>query len=316
MKFIHVCIGACLALAGALATAQTSSVTTVVVPAPAGGASDLIARVVVGNFQARGESFVIDNKGGANGMIGARAVASDPSLWMIADGNLLTVNPSLYPKSQGFDVVRDIKPVAGLLLQPTILIVRADSPWKTMADLVAAAKAGTVSFASGGVGSAGHLTMGLFAEAAGFKPLHVPYKGQAPAMTDLIGGQVDAGFLYVGGAASYIRSGKVRALAVANNTRLKFVPDVPTVAEAGLPNFRGEGAYFLMMSDKTPLDAREKVSQRVRKVMEDESVRGKLMDLGLSPQWTSAEDASKWIARERERNAKFISENSIRIEAN
>ena len=294
--------------------AQTSPVTQVVVPAPPGGPSDLIARIVIGKFQVQGETFVIDNRAGANGMIAARGVASDPKAWMVADGTLLTVNPLLYPKDKAFDIERDIEPVAGLLLQPTVLVVRAEAPWKTMKDLVAAAKTGNVSFASGGIGSSGHLTMGLFAEAAGFTPMHVPYKGIAPALTDLIGGRVDAAFVLVSGVAGLMRSGKLRALAVASDARLPLAPSVPTIAEAGLTGFRGEGAYFMMMSAKAPAADKEKVSERMKQALSDTSLQDKLKELGLSPRWMSMADAKKWIATEHDRNAKFIANNNIRLE--
>lgn len=316
MKRRHLLAACSLLTASVLCTAQPSTPTQVIVPAPPGGPSDLIARIVIGRLQAKGGVYVIENKSGANGMIAARGVSESfrDAHWMVGDATLLTSNPLLYPQDQGFNIERDIVAVAGLLRQPSVLVVGQASPWKSMGDLIEAAKKRSVSFASGGVGSNGHLTMGRFGDVAGFTPLHVPYKGAAPAMVDLIGGRVDAAFVLVSGVAEYIKTGKLRALAVASDTRLAFAPEVPTIAEAGLPQFRGEGAYFLMMAARAPEPEKEKVGQRMREAIADPQVQKQLVGLGLIPDWMPAEKARNWIAEERARNARFIADNKVGLE--
>ncbi len=305
---------AVLCFSTAMAQAQ---VVQVVVPFPAGGPLDSLARIVTAKLTAPGDAYVVDNRAGANGMIGAKfvgAAQADGKTWLMADGALMSVNPKLYPKDPNFDVERDLTPVAGLVFQPSILVVNANSPWKTLQEFVAAAKVKTMNYASGGIGSTGHLTMELFASAAGIAPAHVPYKGAAPAMNDLLGGQVDAAFVSVGGAIGHVRSGKLRALAVSGAQRLATIPDVPTAAEAGLPGFQVQGAYFLLVPSKTSARDMKAISDKVIQAVSAADTQEKIRAIGMDPKPMSMEDAAKWLATDKARMAKTIAEKNIKAE--
>jgi len=296
---------------------QAQSVTQAVVPFPAGGPLDALVRVLTAKMNSPTDTFVVDNRAGANGVIGAKFVAAAPvdgRTWLFADGALVSVNPKLYPKDANFDAERDLKAVAGLVLQPAILVVNPASPWNSVQDLVTAAKKKQLNYASGGVGSSGHLTMELFNNAAGITMLHVPYKGAAPAMTDLLGGQVDAAFVSVAGAIRHVRSGKLRALAVSGAQRIAALPDVPTVAQSGITNFQVQGAYFLMLSSKTTPAVMQATGEMVLKALADKEVQDRLRALGLEPTPMDMTAAASWLATDKARMAKLITEKNIKAD--
>lgn len=299
------------------ATASHAQVIQTIVPFPAGGPLDSLARIVTSKLNSPPETYLVDNRAGANGMIGAKAAGTsqpDGKTWLFADGALVSVNPRLYPKDTRFDVEKDLTPVAGLVLQPAILVVNANSPWHTMKDFIAAAKQKQLNYASGGMGSSGHLTMELFANAAGITPSHIPYKGGAPAMNDLLGGQVDAAFVSVGGAMGHVKGGKLRALAVSGSQRLSSLPDVPTVVEAGLPGFQVQGAYFVLLPSKTPANIMKSVSEKALKAIADPDVQQRLRALGMEPSPMGMAEAIKWIAADKVRMGKLIAEKNIKAE--
>lgn len=288
-----------------------------VVPFPAGGPLDSLARIVTSKLSSPTEPYVVDNRAGANGMIGAKAVGDaqpDGRTWLFADGAMVSVNPRMYPKDPHFDVEKDLTSVAGLVLQPSILVVNTNSPWKTMKDFIAGAKQKPLNYASGGTGSTGHLTMELFASAAGITPAHIPYKGGAPAMNDLLGGQVDVAFVSVAGAIGHVKGGKLRALAVSGPQRLASLPDVPTVVEAGLPNFQVQGGYFVFLPAKTSPELMKAVSQKLLKVMADSDVQQRVRALGMEPTPMDMAEAGKWIAADKARMGVIIAEKGIKAD--
>ena len=289
-----------------------------IVPFPPGGPLDSVARVVTSYLQqSSSDTYVIENRAGANGNIGAKAAAqgaSDGRTWLFADGALVTVNPKLYPKDANFDVDKDLKVVAGVALQPAVLVVNANSRWTTLQDFVSHAKTGSLMYASGGNGSTGHLTMEQFASATGLKLTHVPYKGAAPAMTDLLGGQVDAAFVSVAGAIGHVQSGKLRALATSSSQRIAALPNVPTAKEAGVSNFEIEGAYFVMVPAATPPSVATAVADKVMRAVADKGVQDRLLALGLLPRPMSATDAAKWLANERAKASKLIADKQIKAD--
>lgn len=313
VKTLFSALLACLAAFNVHAQGATQAV----VPFPAGGPLDALARVMTAKLNSPTEPFVVDNRAGANGGIGAKFVAAAPAdgrTWLFADGALVSVNPKLYPKDANFDVERDLKAVAGLVVQPAILVVNAASPWKTVQDLVAGAKKRQLNYASGGIGSSGHLTMELFNHAASTDMLHVPYKGAAPAMADLLGGQVDVAFVSVAGAIAHVRSGKLRALAVSGAQRIAALPDVPTAVQAGIADFQVQGAYFLMLSSKTPPALMQAASDKVLKVLADKEVQERLRALGLEPSPMDMTVAGNWLSTDKVRMAKVIAEKNIKAD--
>jgi tripartite-type tricarboxylate transporter receptor subunit TctC len=237
-------MGVALALAALGAAGQTAypaGPIRLIVPFPAAGGTDVVARLVSAKISAGtpGWNFVIDNRPGAGGNIGLDAVAKakpdGATLGMGQTANL-AINPALYP-TMPYQATKDFVPVAVVAAQPVVLVVRADAPYRTLADLIAAAKAkpGSLTMASAGNGTVGHLTGELFRKQAGIDFVHVPYKGAGPASTDLLGGQVVFYFATPQAAVPLIKSGKLRGLAVTSAERVQVLPDVPTAREGGLP---------------------------------------------------------------------------------
>ena len=212
-----------------------------VLPYPPGGPTDLLARVVAVRMgDTLGQSVVVDNKPGASGMIGAEAVARavPDGYTLLANASLHVINPSIYPRMR-YDAFRDFVPVTQLAEVPLVLVVNADSPVRTVQDLIALAKEkhGALNFGSAGNASAQQLAGESFKLAAHVSMQHVPYKGSSPALTDLMGGQIQLMFDSMPSAMPFIKSGKLRAVAVTTRKRARALPDVPTVAESGLPGF-------------------------------------------------------------------------------
>ena len=226
-----------LMLAPFTARAQARRQVQVVVPYPPGGPLDTVARIVAQRLSSQASDiYIVENRAGANGNLGARAVAQarpDGNTWLFGSDALVTVNPALYARQLGYDPERELKVVAAVGSLPSILVVNPRSGPRTLQEFVELGKRGEISYASGGVGSAGHLTMEYLGSVAGLKLQHVPYRGGAPAMTDLVAGQVQAAFVAIGGALDHVRSGALRALAVSSAQRIAAVPDVPTIKESG-----------------------------------------------------------------------------------
>ena len=227
------------AAAGVQAQAWPSKPVTLVVPFPPGGSTDFIARTMLPSLNKTfGQSFIVDNKAGATGTIGAAAVKRAPPdgyTFLVTSLGPLVIAPHLI-KSMQYDALNDFDPITVAVQAPNVLVVPAASPHKSLADVVAYEKAnpGKMTFASSGNGSSDHLTAELFWLESGTTGLHVPYKGGGPAITDLLGAQVDASFQNVNAVLQHIKGGKLRALAVTGAKRSPVLPDVPTMAEAGV----------------------------------------------------------------------------------
>ena len=256
---LHLIAGAATAAVSAFALGQTfpAKPITIIVPFPPGGVTDPVARQV-GQRLAENvkQPVIVDNKPGASGIIASEYVKKQP-----ADGYTVlfaftgshAVNPSLYTKLP-YDPQKDFQPVTLIINTPHILVVPADSPAKSVADLVAMAKSkpAGLTFASQGIGAGGHLLGEMFKAQTKTNLAHVPYKGSAPALTDMLAGRVDLFFDAMVTSLPYVKDGKLRALAIANKTRSKLLPDVPTMAEAGLPGVEMDQWFGMMVPAGTP----------------------------------------------------------------
>jgi tripartite-type tricarboxylate transporter receptor subunit TctC len=261
---------------------------TIVVPYPAGGVADLLPRLVGEKLtQKWGQPVIVENKAGASGNIGMGWVAQQPAdgyTFALAPAGNLTVNPTLFPNLP-FDTARDFTPVTLLANVPNVLVVHPSVPAKTFQELVAYAKAnpGKLNFASPGAGSGAHLAGELLKLDAGVDIVHIPYKGLAPAVNDLLGGQVQMMFAGVSTIIQQVKSGKLRALAVAGPHRLDAMPGVPTVAESGYPGFDVTSWYGIVAKTGTPPAIMRKVRDDMADALKQPDVVKKLADLGLEP---------------------------------
>jgi len=251
---------ASLASAGLPAFAQDSKPIKIVVPFAPGGGNDVFARQMAKSLgELRKQSVIVDNKPGAGGNVGTEQVvrsAPDGTTLLLGHSGTVSINPALY-KQLKFDARKDLAPVAMFASSALVLVVPASSPVKTVADLVALAKAqpGGLNYASSGSGTGGHLTGELFGQKSGAKVSHIPYKGTAPGLTDLVGGQVQMMFSVIPPALALVQSGRLRAVAVTGSRRLPSLPDVPTVAEsgvAGLAGFESTLTYGILAPRNTP----------------------------------------------------------------
>lgn len=289
-----------------------------VVPYAAGGAADALARVVATELSTRlKQPVVVENKGGAGGTVGAQAVAQAPAdgHTFLYDATSFTVNPYLYPKL-GFSYAKDFAPVAMVAQIPTLLVVPATSPFKTVADLVKHAKAnpGRQSYASAGNGGAAHLTGELFKHGLGFSAVHIPYKGGAPALTDLAGGQVDWMFSAVTASAPLVKAGRLRAIATAFDRRIDSQPDLPTVAELGLPGFRAYEWNAVFAPATTPPDIVQRMETELRDVLKAPAVRERLAAMGALPASGGAKELGDFVRTESAKWASVIKTAGIKLD--
>jgi len=260
-----------------------------VVGFPAGGPTDVVARAF-GDFAARalGQPVVVDNKPGANTILAAEAVASAP-----ADGYTLllgalnhTMIPALYSNRVKFDALRSFAPVCSMAVSPTVLVVGPSMPVKTLSEFLAAvrAKPGERTYATPGSGSGGHFASEQFNRLAGTRMNHIPYKGAAQAVTDLMGGQVDSSFATLGSVLPQVQSGKLRALAVASPQRSPLLPEVPTFEESGVKGYSADAWYGLLAPAGTPADIVAKLTKASAEFARAPATAEKLRGLGMQPQ--------------------------------
>ncbi len=259
-----------------------------VVPFPAGGPTDIVARPLAQLLsESLGQQVLVDNKGGAGGSIAADMVAkSAPDGYTLLMGTVGTqaINASLYRKLP-YDPLKDFTPLGLAANAPVALVVNAATPYRTMQAVIDAARRapGEVVFGSAGNGTPGHLTGELFATTAGIKLKHIPYKGSAPAVTDLVGGQIPVMFDPVQSVQSHIKSGRLRALAISSRSRSPLLPDVPTIAEAGLRDFEAEAWWAVFAPAKLPAREAGLLRREIEKVVRSDAFREKLGNQGVTP---------------------------------
>jgi tripartite-type tricarboxylate transporter receptor subunit TctC len=283
---------------------------------PPGGPSDTIARSVADVLQKQfGQPFIVDNKPGAAGNIGTDAVAKSP-----ADGHtilfgidtIFTVNPHIY-KGMAFKPA-DFRPVMVMASSGLLVGAHPATGFKTLNDLVAAGKTKGVSFSSAGSGSPGHLAAEMFTEATGMKITHVPYKGNTPAVTAVLAGEVDAGVLATPGMLPHVKAGKITALAVTSRKRSQVAPEVPTVAEAGLPQLEQEVLYIAMVPAATPEPVVQAITKAVSDALARQDVRMRLDGLDLHYEGLTGAAAGKRLAETSDRYGKVIRATGMKVE--
>lgn len=313
----RVAILACALSAMAAHAAYPDRPVTIVVPYAPGGAADAVARVVAAKLGTKlGTSVIVDNRAGASGTIGASYVAkSNPDGYTVLyDATPYSINPHLFPRMPY--AADALQPLSLVLLAPNALIVRADSPFKTVNDLVAKAKAepGKINFASGGSGTVQRLASELFRQKLQLDMVHVPYKSGGPAITDVMGGQVDFMFGTVAATYPLISSGKLRALAVSSGQRSPRLPGVPSVAETVIPGYEAFEWNGMLLPAKTPKAIVDKLQQAVVEVLKDDEVQQRLKDMGAQPIGSSPAEFAAFLAKEDAKWSEVVRKGDIKLD--
>ena len=317
---------AALALVGAtagLAQAQTASFPAKpirwVVPYPAGGGSDFLARTIGQQLSTQvGQPIVVDNKPGGNTAVAASDVIRSPAdgyTILSADNGTMVFNSALYAKLS-YNPEKDLTPVTLMGKFPMILVVPQSSDIKDAKDFIAKAKAkpGHTSYGSAGAGSPHHLAMELLKVNAGLHMVHIPYRGAAPALSDLAGGQITAMMVDMAAGAGFIKGGKARPLAVANPTRLPQLPDVPTFAELGYKNVEAAAQVGVVAAAGTPADVVAALQKQITTAIQQPAVRQKLIDFGIEPVGSTSQQYADLIRTEVKRWHKLIRDQKISLD--
>ncbi len=275
----------------------------------AGGPQDIVMRLIGQWLSERlGQSFIIENRPGAGGNVGAEAVAhaTPDGYTLLSVSSPNAINATLYD-NLNFNFIRDIAPVASIIRVPLVMEVNPSVPVNTVPEFIAYAKAnpGKISYASGGIGTPQHVSAELFKMMTGISMIHVPYRGAAPALTDLIGGQVQVMFDTTPASMAYIRAGKVRPLAVTTATRADVLPDLPTVDDF-VPGYEATSWFGVGVTADTPAEIIEKLNREINAAVADPKIKARLLDLGGTVVPGSPTDFRKLIADETEKWAKVI----------
>ena len=307
---------------GAPALAQDkwpSKPVTYVVPFPPGGTTDVLARIIAQKLGAAlGTTIVVENKPGAGGNVGSEFVArTAPDGYTILGGTISShaINVSLYPKLP-YDPVRSFEPITLIGTNPNILVVNAASPYKSVQDITAALKAkpGSLSYASAGNGTSQHLSAELYKYMAGVDMVHIPYKGSGPAIQDVIGGQVPMMFDTSVVAGPHIESGRLRALAVTSSKRAAVFPNVPTMAESGVPGYDVVSWQAVFAPAGTPKPIVDRLYAEIARILKEPDVQERLAKLGLDPSGMPPAELAAFQKAEIEKWAKVIKAANIRID--
>ena len=303
----------------AAAQAWPSKPITYVVPFPAGGTTDVLARIIGQKLgPALGTTIVVENKPGAGGNVGSEFVArAAPDGYTILGGTISShsINVSLYPKLP-YDPVTSFQPITLIGTNPNILVVPASSPYKSVQDVTAALKAkpGSLSYASAGNGTSQHLSAELYKFLAGIDMVHIPYKGSGPAIQDVMGGQVPMMFDTSVVAGPHIESGRLRALAVTSGKRASAFPNVPTMAESGVPGYDVVSWQAIFAPAGTPKPIVDRLHAELAKILQDPEVRDRLAKLGLDPSGMTPAELTAFQRTEIDKWAKVIKAANIKID--
>jgi tripartite-type tricarboxylate transporter receptor subunit TctC len=319
-QFLHLAVGAAVLPAisrAAWAQSYPSQPVRIIVGFAAGGPNDILARLMGQWLTKRlGQSFVIENRLGAGSNIATEAVVRAPAdgYTLLLVGSPNAINATLYSKLN-FNFIRDIAPVASFIRGPLVMVVNPSVPARTLPEFMAYAKAnpGKLSFGSGGIGGITHMTPELFKMMTGLNMLHVPYRGVAPALTDLLGGRVQVLFTNPALLIPYIRAGKLRALAITTATRLEALPDIPTVGEF-VPGYEASSIFGLGAPKNTPAEIIDKLNKEINAGLTDPRIKARLADLDGTALVGSPADFAKLIAEETEKWGKVIRAAEIRLQ--
>lgn len=317
------CATACALFACTSALAQASGgypnkPIKLVVPYPPGGPTDIVARVVAQKLSEQlGQSIIIDNRPGAGANLGAEAVARSP-----ADGYTLMVattahaiNPALFSKLN-YSITKDFAPISQLTAGPLVIVATPNLAANNVKELIALAKSknGEINFASSGNGQSTHLSAELFNAMAGTKMNHIPYKGSAPALTDVMSGQADLMFDTMLSAMPFVKGGKLKAIAVTSAQRSPVAPDIPTIAESGLPGYEAIAWNGLFAPAGTPKEVVDQINAALKKVLEAPDVKQRFDAQGFAAQWGTPADFGKFVQSEVDKWAKVVKTSGAKVD--
>ncbi len=308
----------CLGVVSANAQTYPAKPVRLIVPSSAGGGTDIVARILSPDLSKRlGQQVVIENRAGAGTMIGIEAAArSAPDGYTLLMGlSTLAINSALYKKVP-YDPVRDFAPITQAVSSASIIVVHPSVPVKTVKELIAFARArqGQLNYASAGVGTYPHMTMELFLSMAQLKMEHIPYKGTGPAMIDMIAGQVSTMAATILTGMPHIRSGRLRPLGISSATRSPIVPEIPTVAEAGLPGFESVQWYGMLAPARTPKDIITRLHAEMTRVLQQPDIKERFASDGADPVGNTPEEFARYIQSELIKWAKVAREAGIKPE--
>ncbi|HWV92486.1 MAG TPA: tripartite tricarboxylate transporter substrate binding protein [Burkholderiales bacterium] len=301
------------------AAAQTypSKAVRMIVPYPPGGGNDTLARLFAAKLSDRmGQQFVVENRPGAGAMIGTEAAAkSAPDGYTILLSSIAThaLSPNLYSRVP-YDPVKDFAPITLLGIAPTVLVVNADLPAKTLQELINLAKKQQLAYASGGNGTPPHINAEVFKSVAGIDLLHVAYKGGGPALVDLMAGRVQAMLDTAASAMPHVRSGKLRALAISAPRRSPELPDLPTFAEAGLPQYDTNAWYSMHAPAGTPPDIVRRLNAELVAILKDPEILARFKQLATDPVGNSPEEFATFVRAELDKYARIIKAAGIKLD--
>lgn len=303
---------------GVLAQGYPAKPIRVINAYPPGGSTDIVARMIAPKFQeSQGQPWVVDSRAGAQGIIGADIVAKSPP-----DGYTLlmftasyTVHPSIY-KNLPYDLTKAFVPVTQISSVANVLVVHPSVPAHTVKELIALAKArpGRLNFAAGGSGATTHMAAELFKSMAGISMTHIPYKGTGPAVMDTVGGHVDLMFAPMATAAPHIHSGRLRALGVCTAKRAIAMPELPTIAEAGLPRYESTNATGVLAPAGTPREIVTKIQQEIARILNMPDIRERLLVSGSEPVGSTPEQFGEYIRTEVAKWAKVMKASSMELQ--
>jgi tripartite-type tricarboxylate transporter receptor subunit TctC len=291
----------------------------IIIGFPAGGPLDAHIRLLIEKLQTSlGQTVLVDYKAGAGGAVGAQFVAQSPAdgyTVLLANTGTMVINPAIYTKSP-YDTLKDFQPVARTAQQPLALIVNKDVPANSLKEFVAYAKAnpGMLNYGSAGNGGISHLVPEMLKSETGIFLVHIPFKGSAPAFTDLIAGHVQFMAESVPQAANYAKQGKVKALAVTSAKRNPALPNTPTVIETGVANLDVVGFYGILAPKGTPVEAVNKLSQAFKDTLENSEIQKKMIDQGADPAFLNADQFTKFLTAEMPRWAKAVKQAGAKLD--